>query len=81
MTFHFRVDNIILLGSSTLNNDSNDNKATGQKVNLLFSVDEGTGGALADGFEWVSSISQNAASFKLLFETINFYIENIYAKM
>ena len=70
MSFHFRVQDTILLGSSTLNNRSADNSGSCQKVNLLFSVDEGTGGALADGFEWVSAISQNAASFKSLVETL-----------
>jgi hypothetical protein len=69
MSFHFCLDNVILLGSSTLNCSTKGDDVV-QKVNLLIAVDEEAGGALADGFEWVCVISGLISSLKSLYQTL-----------
>lgn len=76
MSFHFCIDNILLLGSSALNHCATDGRGTNEKFNLLFAVDEGTGGALVDGFEWVSSVSRLIASSKSLYQSLYLDEEN-----
>jgi hypothetical protein len=76
MTFHFCVDNIRILGASSLksrygadNASSTDSQANhnSKKTNLLFAVDEGTGGTLADGFEWVCTLLEVINTSKTLY--------------
>mmetsp|Transcript_14588 Transcript_14588/g.31739 ORF Transcript_14588/g.31739 Transcript_14588/m.31739 type:complete len:712 (+) Transcript_14588:46-2181(+) len=66
-SFHFRLNCISLLGASSLSQsfDNNDNgnhckcqtSLNNTSVDLLFGVDEGTGGDFMDGFDWVNTLS------------------------
>ena len=75
MSFHFRVDGITLLASSALDKCNTEANSVGKNVNLLFAVDETTGGALADGFEWVSAISKFSSYSQSLHECVCSYNE------
>jgi hypothetical protein len=69
MSFHFCVDAVLNLGASALgecNGKSNDGAVNND--NLLFAVDEATGGSLLDGFEWVSAITEIITSSNALYK-------------
>jgi hypothetical protein len=71
MSFHFCVNDVLHLGSSALGEYNGGCKDdTGNNVNLLFGVDEATGGSLLDGFEWVSAISEIITSSNALYNII-----------
>ncbi len=64
-SFHFRLADLHLLGSSSSlyqcfadDNASNLDTRRIESVDLLFGVDEETGGDFADGFEWVNCVSR-----------------------
>ena len=63
-SFHFRLACLHFLGKSSLlpssfdGNSSNHESHNIDGVDLLFSIDEGTGGDFADGFEWVNCASR-----------------------
>lgn len=62
-SFHFRLHNLHFLGASSLqqlpsdDHDSNIESHSFERVELLFCVDDETGGDFADGFEWVNCAS------------------------
>lgn len=66
--FQFQVSCIQFLGCSTIGNDCKPNGVATftERVDLFFSVDEGSGGDFIDGFEWVNALS--AFTDKLLIE-------------
>ena len=75
MSFHFMLDDIRLLGASSLDQSTTakfDSEAmnTNKKVKLLFAVDEATGSTLSDGFEWVCALSELISISKSLHENI-----------
>eukprot|EP00970_Alexandrium_tamarense_P002817 scaffold391_cov189-Alexandrium_tamarense.AAC.8 len=67
-SFHFRLNKVILLGSSSLKpgEEESVNHQT-STVDLLFGVDGVTGGTIMDGFEWVCALSGAASSYSELY--------------
>ncbi|KAL9190476.1 hypothetical protein ACHAXT_007687 [Thalassiosira profunda] len=67
--FHFRLEGIRLLGASTLGGRHYIN-GSGTSMDLLLSVDEGTGGSFIDGYEWVTALSGAASEAASLITSI-----------
>lgn len=70
ITFHFSIDGVLLLGSSAIGKSANQNNHRSQKNELLFAVDELSGGSLPDGFEWMSAISNIISSSKTMHDNL-----------
>ena len=68
-TFQFELIGAQLLGASSLSSCDQsppDTTFNNNKVDLLFSIDEGTGGDFMDGFEWVNAFTGAANANSLL---------------
>jgi len=72
-SFKFQLSNIHLLGASTTSSPSSQSTTStslNEQINIMLSVDEGTGGNFMDGFEWVNTISGAANTKSSLIESI-----------
>lgn len=62
MSFHFRLEAVRFLGSSTISNHESERNGylandEANACKLFFAVDEGVGSTFVDGYEWVNALS------------------------
>jgi len=71
-SFKFQLSNIRLLGASSNSSSQSDTTSTSlnEQINIILSVDEGTGGDFMDGFEWVNTLSGAANTKSSLLNSI-----------
>ena len=71
-SFKFQLSNIRLLGASSNSSPSQPSTSTSlnEQIDIVLSVDEGTGGDFMDGFEWVNTLSGAANVKSSLIESI-----------
>ena len=71
-SFKFQLSNIRLLGASSNSSSSQPSTSTSlnEQIDIVLSVDEGTGGDFMDGFEWVNTLSGAANVKSSLIESI-----------